>query len=135
MATEQELTMAQRHIQKTVSIFNELYRADRISAGQWDSARRKLRLLGLRVAVNSCLLMAQQALEREDAIRAMSCYRRAESLLHMRGMSPEEKQEKLAYIQAERERVFEHTNINTGLLMLAAPDLARAEHNNALSAH
>lgn len=122
VATEQELTMAQRHIQKALGIFNELYRADKISAGQLEASRNKLRVLGLRVAVNSCLLMAQQSLEQEDAIRAMSCYRRAESLLNMRGMPPAEKQEKLAYISAERLRVFERTNTSAGLLMLATPD-------------
>lgn len=122
VATEQELTMAQRQIQKALYIFNDLYRADRISAGQLEASRNKLRILGLRVAVNSSLLMAQQSLEQEDAIRAMSCYRRAESLLHMRGMPPAEKQEKLAYIAAERLRVFERTNTGAGLLMLATPD-------------
>lgn len=122
VATEQELSMAQRHIQKALNIFNDLYRADKISAGQLESSRNKLRLLGLRVAVNSCLLMAQQSLEQEDTIRAMSCYRRAESLLHMRGLPPAEKQEKLAYISAERRRVFERTNASAGLLMLATPD-------------
>lgn len=122
VATEQELTMTQRHIQKALNIVNDLYRADKISAGQLESARNKLRLLGIRVAVNSCLLMAQQSLEREDAIRAMSCYRRAESLLHMRGIPPAEKQEKLAYINDERQRVFERTNTHAGLLMLATPD-------------
>lgn len=122
VATEQELTMAQRHIQKALSIFNELYRADKISAGQLESSRNKLRVLGMRVAVNSCLLMAQQSLEHEDTIRAMSCYRRAESLLHMRGMPPAEKQEKLAYIAAERHRVFERSATSSDLLMLATPD-------------
>lgn len=122
VATEQELTMAQRHIQKALNIFNGLYRAEKISAGQLEASRNKLRVLGLRVAVNSCLLMAQQSLEMEDAIRAMSCYRRAESLLNMRGMPPAEKQEKMAYIAAERKRVFEHTNTNAGLLMLATSD-------------
>ncbi|MDO8907738.1 MAG: hypothetical protein Q7W55_04465 [Pseudohongiella sp.] len=122
VATEQELSMAQRQIQKALGIFNELYRADKISAGQLESSRSKLRVLGMRVAVNSCLLMAQQSMEQEDAIRAMSCYRRAESLLHMRGIPPAEKQEKLAYIAAERARVFERTNTNAGLLMLATPD-------------
>ena len=122
VATEQELSMAQRHIQKTLTIFTDLYRADKISAGQLESARNKLRLLGLRVAVNSCLLMAQQSLEQEDAIRAMSCYRRAESLLHMRGMPPAEKQEKLEYINAERQRVFARSSTSASLLMLATPD-------------
>lgn len=122
VATEQELSVAQRHIQKAMNVFNELYRADKISAGQLETSRNKLRILGLRVAVNSCLLMAQQSLEMEDAIRAMSCYRRAESLLNMRGMPPAEKQEKMAYITAERQRVFERTNTSAGLLMLATPD-------------
>lgn len=119
VATEHELTVAQHHIQKGLHLLNELYRADKISAGQLESARSKLRVLGLRVAVNSCLLMAQRSLEQEDTIRAMSCYRRAESLLHMRGMPADEKQEKLAYINAERRRVFERSPTAQGLLALA----------------
>jgi hypothetical protein len=122
VATEQELTVAQRQIRKALNVLNELYRADKISAGQLEAARSKLRALGMRVAVNSCLLMAQQSLEHEDVIRAMSCYRRAESLLHMRGIPPAEKEEKLAYIAAERARVFERNNARAGLLMLATPD-------------
>lgn len=122
VATEKELMMAQRQIQKAVNVLDELYRADKISAGQMESSRNRLRVLGLKMAVNSCLLMAQQSLEQEDAINAMSCYRRAESLLHMRGMPPAEKQEKLAYITAERQRVFESSAAGAGLLMLATHD-------------
>lgn len=119
VATEHELTVAQRHIQRGLQLLGELYTADKISAGQFESARNKLRVLGLRVAVNSCLLMAQRSMEQEDTIRAMSCYRRAESLLHMRGMPADEKQEKLAYISAERQRVFERSPTAQGLLALA----------------
>src|SRR5690606_25002840 len=119
VATEQELIVAQRHIQRALQILGELYRIDRISAGQYESSRNKLRLLGLRVAVNSCLLMAQRALGQEDTVRAMSSYRRAESLLHMRGMPAEEKQEKLAYIDAERQRLFDSSSTWRGLLALA----------------
>lgn len=120
VATEQELVVAQRHIQRALQVLGELYRTDRISAGQFESSRNKLRVLGLRVAVNSCLLMAQRSLELEDTVRAMSCYRRAESLLHMRGMPADEKQEKLAYIDAERQRVFEHSATGRNLLAMAA---------------
>lgn len=122
VATEQELTVAQRHIQNAVYIFNMLYRADKISAGQLEASRSKLRLLGLRMAVNSCLLMAQRSLEQEDTIRAMSCYRRAESLLHMRGIPPAEKQEKLMYIAAERRKVFDRNSGGAGLLALTSSD-------------
>ena len=100
-------------------LLSEFYRAGTISAGQLESARSKLRILGLRVAVNSCLLMAQRSMEEEDTIRAMSCYRRAESLLNMRGMPADEKQEKLAYISAERQRVFARSPTAQGLLTLA----------------
>jgi hypothetical protein len=117
VATEEELIMTQRHIQRALQVVIDLYRADRISASQFQSARDKLRLLGIRVAVNSCLLMAQNASEREDTMRAMACYRRAESLLNMRGMPPSEKSEKLAYINGERERLF--NTGHRGLLLMA----------------
>src|SRR5690606_18935750 len=120
VATEQELIVAQRHIQRGLHAVEDLYRAGRITASQFDTCRSRLRVLGLRVAVNSCLLMAQQALEQEDTIRAMSCYRRAESLLHMRGMPADEKQEKLAYIDAERQRVFQQSQMGRGVLALAS---------------
>ncbi|HBX37146.1 MAG TPA: hypothetical protein DEG76_07640 [Pseudohongiella sp.] len=118
VATEQELSVAQRHIQRALQIAMDLYKGEKISASQFESARDKLRTLGLRVAVNSSLLMAQKAIEHEDGIRAMSCYRRAESLLGMRGLPQDEKRDKLAYIKAEREKLF--ANGGRGLLMLAS---------------
>jgi hypothetical protein len=117
VATEAELVVAQRHIEHGLRIFTELYQSGRIGASQFESARSRLRTLGLRVAVNSSLLMAQRAVDQEDGIRAMACFRRAESLLGMRGLSTVERQEKQAYISAERERLF--SSQNRGLLMLA----------------
>lgn len=117
VATEEELVMTQRHIQRALQVVVDLYRADRISASQFQSSRDKLRLLGIQVAVNSCLLMAQNAAEHEDTVRAMACYRRAESLLNMRGVPPAEKSEKLAYISTERDRLFSQGS--RGLLLMA----------------
>ena len=120
VATEQELVVAQRHIQRAMQIFIDLYKAEKISASQFESARDKLRMLGIRVAVNSSLLMAQRAVDQEDGVRAMSCFRRAESLLGMRGLPVAEKQEKQAYIKAERDRLFAQSG--RGLLLLASGD-------------
>ncbi|MDO9477855.1 MAG: hypothetical protein Q7L07_14185 [Pseudohongiella sp.] len=122
VATEQELLVAQRHIQKALQMFADLYRHDKISAGQFENTKNKLRLLGVRVSVNSCFLMAQKAMEQEDTIRAMSLFRRAESLLSVRGIPAPEKQEKLAYIKAERQRVFDESQVSAGLLLLAKTD-------------
>ena len=118
VATEQELTVAQRHIQRAMQICVDLYKAEKISASQFEGARENLRTLGLRVAVNSSLLMAQRAVDQEDGVRAMACFRRAESLLGMRGLSAAERQEKLNYIHDERERLF--ATKGRGLLMLAS---------------
>jgi hypothetical protein len=120
VATEQELVVAQRHIQRAMQIFVDLYKAEKISASQFENARESLRTLGLRVAVNSSLLMAQRAVDLEDGVRAMACFRRAESLLGMRGLSAVERQEKLNYIHDERERLFETKE--RGLLMLASAE-------------
>lgn len=120
VATEQELMVAQRHIQRAMRIFMELYQGEKISASQYQGARDDLRLLGLRIAVNSSLLMAQRAVDQEDGIKAMACFRRAESLLGMRGIPVDEKQEKLEYIKQERERLF--SDRTRGLLMLTGND-------------
>lgn len=120
VATEQELMVAQRHIQRALRIFMELYQGEKISASQYQGARDDLRLLGLRIAVNSSLLMAQRAVDQEDGIKAMACFRRAESLLGMRGLPADEKQEKLEYIKQERERLF--SDRTRGLLMLTGND-------------
>lgn len=122
VATEEELTMTQRHLQRAMNMLMRMYKEDKISAGQYQACREKLKMLGIRIAVNSCLLMAQRAVDNEDGIKAMSCYRRAESFLGMKGLPREEKQEKLAYIGSEREKLFTTTGTSRGLLMMAARD-------------
>lgn len=122
VATEEELTMTQRHIQRAMKIFVAMYKSDKISAGQYQACRDKLRMLGLRVAVNSCLLMAQRAVDSEDAIKAMSCFRRAESFLSMRGLPGAEIAEKKNYIKAEREKLIAGSAAGRGLLLMSAPD-------------
>lgn len=122
VATEEELTMTQRHIQRAMKIFVSMYKSDKISAGQYQACRDKLRMLGLRVAVNSCLLMAQRAADDDDAIRALSCFRRAESFLGMKGLPGGEIAEKQTYIKAEREKLMSSSAAGRGLLLMAAPD-------------
>lgn len=122
VATEEELTMTQRHIQRAMKIFVSMYKSDKISAGQYQACRDKLRMLGLRVAVNSCFLMAQRAVDNEDIIKAMSCYRRAESFLSMRGLPGAEMSEKQNYIKAEREKLIADSAAGRGLLLMSAPD-------------
>lgn len=116
VASEQELLMVQRHIQDSLDLFTGMYKTGQISAGQFEGSREKLRTLGLRLAVNSSLLMAQRAVDQHDGVRAMACFRRAESLLSMRGLTAAERQEKQAYILAERERLF--ADRGAGLLLL-----------------
>lgn len=122
VATEEELTMTQRHIQRAMKVFVAMYQSDKISASQYQACRDKLRMLGLRVAVNSCLLMAQRAVDSEDAIKAMSCFRRAESFLSMRGLPGAEIAEKKSYINAEREKLISESAAGRGLLLMSAAD-------------
>lgn len=119
LATDKELLVAQAHVHKAMHMLGDLYRGDKISASQFETNKNKLHLLGVRVSVNSCFLMAQQAMEREDTARAMSFFRRAESLLNVRGVPAQEKQEKLDYIDSERSRVLEASQGSGRLLMLA----------------
>lgn len=122
VATEEELTMTQRHIQRAMKIFGALYKSDKISASQYQACRDKLRMLGLRVAVNSCLLMAQRAVDGEDVVKAMSCFRRAESFLGMKGLPGSEIAEKRTYISAEREKLLAQSASGRGMLLMATPD-------------
>ena len=106
VATESELSVTHRHIQRALVLFTELYRGKRISAGQCQTARDRLQELGVRVTVNSCLLMAQRAVEQEDSLRALSCFQRADRLLTMKGLPAEEKEQKKRYLHQERERLL-----------------------------
>jgi len=119
LATEKELMLAQAQVRKAMHILGDLYQSDKIGASQFEAYKNKLQLLGIRVSVNSCFLMAQQATEREDTLRAMSFLRRAESLLDVRGLPVQEKQEKLAYIDGERTRALESSRAGGRLLTLA----------------
>lgn len=117
VSNEKDLLIAQRQVQKAMQMFADLYRNNKISAGQFETSKNKLQLLGIRISVNSCFLMAQQAMELEDSMRAMTIFRRAENLLSARGLPAQEKQEKLAYIKAERARVLETSQVSVPLLM------------------
>lgn len=106
VATESELRGTHRHIQGALVFVTELYRDKRISAGQCQMARDRLQELGVRVTVNSCLLMAQRAVDQEDSLRALSCFQRADRLLAMKGLSAREKEQKKRYLHQERERLL-----------------------------
>jgi len=121
VATEPELTAVQRQIQQALGVFTELYRAGRISASQWQTARDRLQELGIRVTVNSCLLMAQRAIEQEDGVRAVSYFSRAERLLNMTGLPAQEKEQKKRELKQERERALSQRS----LLMSAASQMAQ----------
>jgi hypothetical protein len=119
VSTEKDLLIAQRHVQRAMQMLADLYRSNKITAGQLETNKSKLQLLGIRISVNSCFLMAQQAMEHEDSMRAMTFFRRAESLLNVRGVPAQEKHEKLAYIRTERARVLESSQVGGSLLMIA----------------
>lgn len=119
VSTEKDLLIAQRHVQRAMQMPADLYRSDKITAGQLETNKTKLPLLGIRISVNSCFLMAQQAMEHEVSMRAMTFFRRAESLLSVRGVPAQEKHEKLAYIRTERARVLESSQVGGSLLMIA----------------
>lgn len=119
LATEKDLMLAQAQVRKAMQMLDDLHRRDKISASQLENNKNKLHLLGIRVSVNSCFLMAQQAIEREEPNRAMSFFERAEILLNVRGLPEQEKQEKLAYIDGERTRVLEFSQSGDRLLTLA----------------
>jgi|SRR5690554_4428538 len=106
VATESELRGTHRHIQRALVVFTELYRGKRISAGQYQVAQDRLQELGVRVTVNSCLLMAQRAVDQEDSLRALSCFQRADRLLAMKGLPAQEKEQKKRYLHQERERLL-----------------------------
>lgn len=114
VATEAELKVTHRHIQQALSLLTRLYRDKRISASQCQMARDRLQTHGIRVTVDSCLLMAQQAVEQEDSLRALSCFQRAERLLTLKGLSAQEKEQKKQYLHAERERLFNKTVVGAG---------------------
>lgn len=107
VATESELVATQRRIQQALGIFTELYRARRISAGQWQMARDRLQELGIRVTVNSCLVMAQRAVEQADGTTALAYFQRAERLLALQGLPMAEKEQKKRYLEQERARLLQ----------------------------
>lgn len=115
VATESELRVAHRHIQRALVLFTDLYRGKRISAGQCQTARDRLQELGVRVTVNSCLLMAQRAVDQEDSLRALSCFQRADRLLAMKGLPAHEKEQKKRYLHQERERLLSRDTVLTSI--------------------
>lgn len=120
VSTEKDLQIAQRHVKTAMLIIADLYRNNKISAGQFETSKIKLQQLAIQVSVNSCFLMAQQAMEQEDSMRAMSFLSRAEILLAGNAVPAHEKLDKLAYIKTERAKVMDSSQVSERLLMMAS---------------
>lgn len=125
-ATQQELIRARTVIHSAVQLCESLYRAQRLTAQRLKELRVSLWNLSVHVGVNSCMLMARQALENMDPDWALSCYRQAENLLNGSRLEASEKAEKLRLVQTEQQRLFDARQKEDRQRVLAAT-MAKAQ--------
>lgn len=125
-ASQQELMKARTVIRNAVQLCETLHRAKRLSVQRLQDLRVSLWNLSVHVGVNSCMLMARQALENTDPDWALNCYHQAENLLNGSRLEASEKAEKLRLVQTEQQRLFKARQQEDRQRVLAAT-MAKAQ--------
>lgn len=119
--TMREVAIAGGVITEAMTILRRLSRFRKISAVQFEVAKNRLRYLSALISVNSSIKMAQMAAENHDHLHALTCYRKAESVLQMGVLSGREKADKAAQIATEKSRLYESSAARKGLMLLSTP--------------
>jgi hypothetical protein len=120
LPTMREVAMTGGVISEAMNILRRLSRYRKISSVQFEAARNRLRYLSAMISVNSSIRMAQLAAESHDHLQALTCYRKAETVLQMGVLTGKEKAEKAAQIAAEKSRLYETSANRKGMMLLSA---------------
>ncbi|MDO9319033.1 MAG: hypothetical protein Q7V56_12630 [Gammaproteobacteria bacterium] len=122
LGSEREIQITRAYISEAMSIIRRLYQFRQVRGEQLESVSRYLGTLSFTVAVNSHLNMGELALQEGDKIKALSNYRRAESLVMRGPYSGRDRTEKLSAIDAKKEQLIALSRSEQGLLLLTATD-------------
>ncbi|MDO8271370.1 MAG: hypothetical protein Q7U82_05525 [Gammaproteobacteria bacterium] len=122
LGSEREIQITRAYISEAMSIIRRLYQFRQVRGEQLESVSRYLGTLSFTVAVNSHLNMGELALQEGDKIKALSNYRRAESLVMRGPYSGRDRTEKLSAIEAKKEQLIALSRSEQGLLLLTSMD-------------
>lgn len=122
LGSEREIQITRAYISEAMSIIRRLYQFRQVRGEQLESVSRYLGTLSFTVAVNSHLNMGELALQEGDKIKALSNYRRAESLVMRGPYSGRDRTEKLSAIEAKKEQLIALSRSEQGLLLLTSTD-------------
>lgn len=122
LGSEREIQITRAYISEAMSIIRRLYQFRHVRGEQLESVSRYLGTLSFMVAVNSHLNMGELALREGDKIKALSNYRRAESLVMRGPYSGRDRTEKLSAIEAKKEQLIALSRSEQGLLLLTSTD-------------
>lgn len=122
LGSEREIQITRAYISEAMSIIRRLYQFSQVRGEQLESVSRYLGTLSFTVAVNSHLNMGELALQEGDKIKALSNYRRAESLVMRGPYSGRDRTEKLSAIEAKKEQLIALSRSEQGLLLLTSMD-------------
>lgn len=122
LGSEREIQITRAYISEAMSIIRRLYQFSQVRGEQLESVSRYLGTLSFTVAVNSHLNMGELALQEGDKIKALSNYRRAESLVMRGPYSGRDRTEKLSAIEAKKEQLIALSRSEQGLLLLTSTD-------------
>jgi hypothetical protein len=120
LSSEREIQITRAYISEAMSIIRRLYQFRQVRGDQLESVARYLGTLSLTVAVNSNLQMGDLALRDGDKIRALSNFRRAENLVVRGPYIGRERSEKLAVIEARKEKLLAQSRSEQVLLLASA---------------
>jgi len=119
VSSEQELSVLRGRVNRALQVIVQLQRHGVLSREAVGRTRQGLEVLAVRVGINSFVLMARHALEKGNAMKAFSCYRKAERLARYTSLPEGQRRENLERIEAEKEQLLRGQD-DRGLMLLAA---------------
>lgn len=122
VASESELMRVRARLGEAMQLFERLRKSGRIKHAEFQQAKADLREIALTVGVNSFQLMASHALKAGNTMKALTYYRKAESILQSSGLPPDEREQRLQAIASEKRRLIGLQGEEKGLLPLASGD-------------
>lgn len=118
LGSQGEITEAGKRAGDAMNILRRLSRYRKITVEQFASGSRRLRYLSALIGVNSNIRMARMALAEGDRIKALSCFRRAESILQLGIITGREYSDKQNLIDTERQQIHDEHASDKGVFLL-----------------
>ncbi|MGM0633421.1 MAG: hypothetical protein ACQETO_09645 [Pseudomonadota bacterium] len=118
--SEQELSTLRHRFHRALELILQQQRQGLLSREDAIRSRHALEALVAMVGVNSYVLMARNAQESGNTMKAFSLYRKAERLSKYSGLTEAQQRDSLSMVEAERQQLLQRHENDRGLMLLAS---------------